>query len=96
MKLFIDTSNFEKITIRLDGNEVVEPATREKSQLLLPLVDRELKKMGKTVRDLKNIEVITGPGSFTGIRIGIAIANTLGWLLNIPVNGKKEPVEPTY
>lgn len=96
MKLFIDTSNFEKITIRLDGNEVVEPATREKSQLLLPLVDRELKKMGKTVRDLKNIEVITGPGSFTGIRVGIAIANTLGWLLNIPVNGKKEPVEPTY
>lgn len=35
--------------------------------------------------DIKAIAVLTGPGSFTGIRIGIASANTLHWLYRCPL-----------
>ena len=52
----------------------------------------------KTLEDLTEIEVETGPGSFTGLRVGISVANALGWALKIPVNDKKtgELVEPKY
>mgnify|MGYP001565622427 CR=1 FL=1 len=38
---------------------------------------------------LDGIEVETGPGSFTGLRVGVSVANALGYSLGIPVNGKK-------
>lgn len=41
----------------------------------------------KYLKDITAIEVNTGPGSFTGTRVGVAIANALGFALNIPVNG---------
>ena len=47
--------------------------------------------------DITEIEVHTGPGSFTGLRVGIAVATTLGKLLNIPVNGQIDPnITPKY
>ncbi len=47
---------------------------------------------------LKEIRVNTGPGSFTGLRVGASIANALGFLLKISVNSKKigEGVFPIY
>ena len=42
------------------------------------------------------IEVETGPGSFTGIRIGVAVANALAYSLGIPVNGRKMETEIRY
>ena len=49
-----------------------------------------------TSSKLTGIEVFKGPGSFTGLRVGVAIANALGAAMDIPVNGKKQLVEPTY
>jgi tRNA threonylcarbamoyladenosine biosynthesis protein TsaB len=48
--------------------------------------------------DLKEIEVHPGPGSYTGLRVGFTIANALGYLLGIPVNGKTmaDPAVPVY
>ena len=63
-------------------------AKKDKSQKLLPEIDKLLKKKKKTVRDISEIEVNTGPGSFTGLRVGVSVANTLGWVLGITVNGK--------
>lgn len=96
MKLYIDTSNSEKITIKLDEKEVMREATREKSQLLLQLIDEGLKRLDKTAREITGVEVNTGPGSFTGLRVGVSVANALGWALGIPVNGKDGLVEPEY
>jgi len=45
---------------------------------------------------LDGIEVEAGPGSFTGIRVGVAIANALGFSLGVPVNGKKIETELNY
>lgn len=98
MKLFIDTSDNKKTIIGL-GKKRWEFRTKEpRSQKLLELVDKALKKRKKSLKDLTEIEVNLGPGSFTGLRVGISVANTLGWALKIPINGQKSGklVEPKY
>lgn len=88
MKLFIDTSNADKIIIKLNDQEYETAARKEKSQLILPFIVETLKNSSCTLLDLTEIEVAQGPGSFTGLRVGVAVAQTLGWSLKIPVNGQ--------
>ena len=88
MKLFIDTSDREKITIGLDEKRFETVAKKEASQRLLPFIVEVLKKEGASFEKIKEIEVATGPGSFTGLRVGVSVANALGWALGISVNGK--------
>lgn len=59
------------------------------SQVLLPLIEKLLKSQKLDYKDLKGIEVEVGPGSFTGLRVGVSVANALAYALGIPVNGKK-------
>lgn len=54
---------------------------------LMPAIDRILKDASLTIKDLDGIAVSLGPGSFTGLRIGIATAKGLAQGLNIPVVG---------
>lgn len=88
MKLYIDTSSSEKIVVGLDDNQFETDAKEEKSQKLLSFIDELLKKHSKKAEDITEIEVNTGPGSFTGLRVGVSVANTLGWALGVPVNGR--------
>ena len=69
-----------------------------KAQQVLPMTKAILEKYDLTLQDLTAIHVNTGPGSFTGLRVGIAIANCLGYLLKIPVNGKEigQTVDAVY
>lgn len=99
--LYIDTSNNKKVYIflEIDGEkkEIVKETDSWTSQVLLPLIDELLSKTNISLSELTEMKVNTGPGSFTGLRVGIAVANTLGWLLGIPVNGKKNRfAEPVY
>ncbi len=96
MRLYIDTSNKEKIIIKLNGKKFETKAKSGSSQMLLPFIDEILRKENVTINDIKSVEVNTGPGSFTGLRIGVAVANTLGFALKIPVNGKKSELEINY
>lgn len=89
MKLYLDTSDSEKMTIRLDEQEYSADARKEKSQLLLPFLTETLKNNGKQLSDITEIEVHTGPGSFTGLRVGLSVANALSYAYKVPVNGKK-------
>ncbi|MBR4017128.1 MAG: tRNA (adenosine(37)-N6)-threonylcarbamoyltransferase complex dimerization subunit type 1 TsaB [Oscillospiraceae bacterium] len=57
------------------------------SQTLMPMAEDLLKNCGKTVRDLTAVAVANGPGSFTGVRIGVAAAKGLAWGLEIPCYG---------
>lgn len=88
MKLYIDTSSREKIIIGVDGEMFEIESGKQKSQKLLPFIDEVLKKKNKNIKDVTEIGVNTGPGSFTGLRVGVSVANALGWSLNVPVNGK--------
>lgn len=51
------------------------------SRTLLPMVNDMLKNCGETVRSVDIVAVAVGPGSFTGLRIGVATAKGLAWAL---------------
>jgi tRNA threonylcarbamoyladenosine biosynthesis protein TsaB len=57
------------------------------SRTLLPMAEDLLKNMDRTVQDIELVAVAHGPGSFTGLRIGMAEAKGLCWALEIPVVG---------
>ena len=46
-----------------------------------------LDEQGKTLEDLTGIVAYQGPGSFTGLRIGLSVANALAYGLSIPIVG---------
>lgn len=100
--LSIDTSNNKEVKIALKKGEEVftQEASLDtrKAQQVLPMTQEILKKHNVELKDITGIEVNTGPGSFTGLRVGIAIANSFGYLLGVPVNGKKvgELVDAVY
>lgn len=64
-------------------------ASHAQSRELLPKIDKLLKKNRIKLFDLNVIAVYQGPGSFTGLRVGISVANALAWGLDIPVVGIK-------
>lgn len=100
--LLIDTSNSQETIVGLKINGKTHflkgKSKLLKAQNVLLLTQKILKKHKLKPSDLTAIEVNTGPGSFTGLRVGIAVANALAWALKIPVNKKKvgELVEPKY
>ncbi len=57
------------------------------SERLMPAVDRLLTDAGWTVAALDGLAVAVGPGSFTGLRIGLSTAKGLAWARGIPVAG---------
>lgn len=57
------------------------------SRDLILVFDRVLKKARLKPADLQGVVVLTGPGSYTSIRIGVSFANALGYARNIPVVG---------
>lgn len=60
----------------------------EKQSVALPAqCEKFIAECGATWRDISAIGIVVGPGSFTGIRLGIAYAKGLGMGLNIPVVG---------
>ena len=50
-----------------------------------------LETQSRTLRDLEGIVAFAGPGSFTGLRIGLTVANTLAYALDIPITPGKDP-----
>ena len=57
------------------------------SQTLMVMAEDLLKQCGKTVNDLTAVAVAEGPGSFTGVRIGVAAAKGFAWGREIPCYG---------
>ncbi len=65
----------------------VENSGLTHSRTLLPMAEDLLRNLDKTVRDIGVVAVAHGPGSFTGLRIGMAEAKGLCWALQIPAVG---------
>lgn len=99
MKLYLDTSNPETI-LKLDDKEYRYPFNNDLAEKLLEFLKDKLAENGKTFNDLTEITFMSGPGSFTGLRIGAAVVNTLAHELKIPLyNHQGEQVKiilPNY
>ncbi len=89
MILFIDTHS-SLITIALKNKEDLYIKTKESeyshSIYTMPMIEEIFKENNLNVKDLKKIIVVNGPGSFTGIRIGVSIAKTMAYALKIDIN----------
>lgn len=89
--LAIDTSNYVLGIAVIDNEQVIgEYITNIKknhSIRVMPAIESLLKEIDVKPSDLTKIVVAEGPGSYTGVRIGVTIAKTLAWTLNIPLVG---------
>ena len=96
--LSIDTSDNTKTSVTLlgDTTDTLEHSTESHaSQVVLSLIDHILKKNMLSLDDIDEIQVNPGPGSFTGLRVGISIAQALGFAKRITINGKEIGEYPT-
>jgi tRNA threonylcarbamoyladenosine biosynthesis protein TsaB len=90
LTVHIDTSQKDatRVSLRENSRTLREcEATRGKAQAVLPLIEKVLGDTGKTFEDIGEITAAIGPGSYTGLRVGLAVAITLSSLLGIPING---------
>lgn len=100
MILYINTKDMKKVEVALKKEEEVVDSLTDfnqfGSQVLLPLIEKLLNQNNLEYKDLIGIEVTTGPGSFTGLRVGVSVANALGYSLGIPVNNKEIETDLSY
>ena len=96
ISLFIDTTSNQEITVRLEiEKKVFEQKVaieNNRTQVVLPTVQKLLEENHLSVHDINQVSIHPGPGSFTGVRVGAAIANALIFGLGLPQN----LVEPQY
>ena len=87
--LYLDTTSSFLYTALIDDSTVIaeikEKLDNKLSEYTLPRIEEMLKVKGVSIDQIGKIIVVNGPGSFTGIRIGLTIAKTLAWSKNIPI-----------
>lgn len=87
--LFIDTSNsFINIYIVKDDSVLVYKKVetlRDMANTIMPLIREAFNEIDFNIKDVDKIFVTIGPGSFTGVRVGITVAKTIAWGLSIDV-----------
>ena len=85
INLFIDTSNDELIVALLVESNLIskkiKKSKNDHSVYTVKYIDDILKENGYFPNDVDNIFVVNGPGSFTGVRIGVSVAKTYAYLL---------------
>lgn len=92
MILLIDTSTPVCRMTFVDGDRRLEQewqADRTLAKNLLRYLTESLGEAGYVLNDLTGIGIMTGPGSFTGLRIGMAVCNTLADGLGIAIVGER-------
>lgn len=89
--LGIDTANTPlSVAIVKDGEIITEENTATKvnhSLRAMPAIEEAFKRANMTPDEIDGIAVSEGPGSYTGVRIGVTIAKTLAWTLQKPLIG---------
>lgn len=88
LTLRTDTFDTSLTLLHSDGQEVARHdwhAGRQLAKELLAAIHDLLESQEKDWQDLTGIIVYKGPGSFTGLRIGVTVANTIAYAQHIPV-----------
>lgn len=89
LSLILDSANKELgVALAQDGtllDEIRYEARQRQSELMIPEIENIFKKNHVNPKDVGEILVTVGPGSYTGVRIALTIAKVYGYALNIPV-----------
>ncbi len=90
MILFINTSQTDLIEVKLikDDQIVGQLESREEfkqAELLLGMIDKLIEDRRSKIEDLQFVAVVSGPGAFSALRLGVTTANSLAWSLGIPI-----------
>lgn len=88
-KLFIDTHGND-VLIAIYKNDLaikysIVPSEQNHSTNTIPTIEKLIDELNLSIRNIDEIIVVNGPGSFTGVRIGVTVAKTLAYTLNIPI-----------
>lgn len=87
--LFIDTHDTDLVIALYKDKKIIDKEIRESlrnhSDYTMPIIDDIIKRNNLTINSINEILVITGPGSFTGVRIGVTISKMLAYTLDIPI-----------
>jgi tRNA threonylcarbamoyladenosine biosynthesis protein TsaB len=89
--LGIDTSGYVNAVGVVDGSRVLAdntfPAKTDSLEQIVPNIDNTLQSLGLTLEDIQGIGVGLGPGSWTGIRVGVTVGKMLAFSTGRPVVG---------
>lgn len=91
MILTVNTSHPEYIELSLSknkkerGESIQIPAAHRQAEVLLPTLEKLLKKVKAKLSDIREVQVYTKGIGFTSLRIGVVTANAIGYALQIPV-----------
>lgn len=94
MKMYLDTST-NTCYLKLDNHEYSWESGREMAEQIFTFIHDKLRENHAEWTDLSEITFMSGPGSFTGLRIGAAIVNALADQLQIPLydhHGQQHPI----
>lgn len=94
MKMYLDTST-PKTVLKLDGKTYEWESGHDLAENILAFIRDKLAENNATWQDLSEITFMSGPGSFTGLRIGASVVNTLASESDIPLydhHGEKHKI----
>lgn len=87
--LFIDSATATLVVAIIINDKIAyiynQQTGKDMSSSIMPALAEAFTSARITPKDIDKIFVVNGPGSFTGIRVGLAVAKTMAWSLNIPI-----------
>lgn len=94
MKILLIDTTTSFVTVSIIENDKLlynfhEQITSDMSSKIIPIIDDAFNGVNFTIHDIDKIFVCNGPGSFTGIRVGVTVAKTIAWSLKkeiIPIS----------
>lgn len=102
MVLFIDTTDGKTVLLAFvdrRGRCVAKRRLRawyRQTQVVLPAIDRLRQTLKLPLSSLKGLMVVSGPGPFTALRVGVLTANTIAWALQLPLVGIRTAAGATF
>ncbi len=83
--LFIDTSSFFMHVAVVEDKKVLfhfeEEIKNDMASRIVPVIEEAFQDLDFSIKDIDKIFVVNGPGSFTGIRVGVTAAKMIAWAL---------------
>lgn len=87
--LFIDSATTNLVVAIINDGKIVyiynNNDNHDTSSKMMPVLAEAFENVGLKPQDIDKIFAVTGPGSFTGIRVGLTVAKTMAYSLDIPI-----------